>query len=82
MTPTTADGMMDFVMKLVVSRVEPSDAVLGRAWSIAATLGQSDVFDALGYAVAEEIGAEFWTSDLRFHNAAAGAGLSGIRFVA
>ncbi len=73
--------MLDYTSVVITRRVEPSDAVLARAWSFAGQLGQSDVFDSLGYAIAEEIGAEFWTSDLRFSNAAAHARLSSIRYI-
>ena len=79
--PELTREILEYVMSLLTRRAEPSDAALARAWSIATRLGQSDVFDALGYAVAEEIGAEFWTSDLRFHNAAVREGLSGMRFI-
>jgi predicted nucleic acid-binding protein len=53
-----------------------------RAWELARRLGQSDTFDAMGYAVAEEIDGEFWTSDRRFANAASGARLARVRFIA
>ena len=42
-----------------------------RAWEIAHRLRQTDVFDSFGLAVAEEVDAVLWTSDLRFFNAAA-----------
>lgn len=53
--------------------------VLNRAWEIATRLGQSDVFDAYGYATAEWLDAELWTADKKFANAAAGAGLNRVR---
>lgn len=55
--------------------------VFERAWQVANELGQSDTFDALGYAAAEASEAEFWTSDRRFRNAAASRRLPGVVFV-
>jgi predicted nucleic acid-binding protein len=52
-----------------------------RAWRVARDLGQSDTFDALGYAAAELTGGEFWTSDRRFANAAEARSLPGIVYV-
>ncbi len=52
-----------------------------RGFALVIRLGQSDTFDATGYAVAERLGAEFWVSDRRFANAAASAGLGGVRLV-
>ncbi len=52
-----------------------------RAYELASRLNQSDIFDAAGYATAETLDAEFWTSDRRFANAAAHAGLQHVRFI-
>jgi predicted nucleic acid-binding protein len=58
-----------------------SEALIRHAWSTANDLGQSDVFDSLGYAVALARDGEFWTSDQRFANAAANRGLPNVVFV-
>ena len=73
-----AEQILEVVQAITLVRVGTSPALLDRAWEIATLLGQSDVFDSLGYAVAEAEGAEFWTSDRRFANATAGR-LAGVR---
>lgn len=80
--PALAEAVRDWFDRLDVVRVEVSAAVLARAWELAVRLNLSDVFDALGYAVAESEGGQFWTSDLRFVNAAEPLGLAGIRYIA
>lgn len=61
--------------------IEGPAGLLDRAWELATALGQSDVFDAYGYATAEWLDSEFWTSDRRFFNAVRSAGLQRVRLV-
>jgi predicted nucleic acid-binding protein len=76
-----ADELLNWFLDLDIEPLVPTRALQERSWAIASRLGQSDTFDAMGYAVAEAIEGEFWTSDRRFANAAAGAGLARVRFV-
>lgn len=63
-------------------RVEWQSGAAVEGFELAVRLGQSDTFDATGYVIAQRYGAEFWVSDVRFANAAAAAGLTGIRVIA
>ena len=80
-TLAEANEVRDRAMSIHEVVVPVGSVVRQRAWELAARLGQSDVFDALGYAAAEAYDAEFWTSDGRFANAAQGAALSRLRHV-
>jgi predicted nucleic acid-binding protein len=77
-----ADEILKVLRAINPTIIEPTTTTLDRAWQLSIQLGQSDVFDSLGYALAEEIGAEFWTADRRFTNAAEAAGLPAVRYVA
>ncbi len=74
--------MLARLLAMGIVIVPTDEAVILRAWDIATDLGQSDTFDALGYAVAEAYDGEFWTCDQRFANAAAGRDYPRLRFVA
>ena len=69
------------LIALKVEVVPTDERLILRAWDIATDLGQSDTFDALGYATAEAYDAEFWTCDRRFANAAAGRDYPRLRFI-
>lgn len=79
---TEADSSIEEVRRLPTLIIPLDDHLLTRAYELAKQLGQSDVFDAAGNATAEAYGAEFWTSDRRFANAANAAGLANVRFIA
>jgi len=76
-----ADGeaIFDIFRRLPIRSVNTSPGNLQRAWDLSKTLGQSDTFDSMGYAIAESENAAFWTSDQRFTNAAKTKNLSHIR---
>lgn len=78
--PTEAVAVFQDVMNLG-RRASFSESVLERGFDIATRLGQSDTFDATGYAIAEALDGEFWTADRRFAAAAQSANLPGVRFV-
>lgn len=80
-TSVEADRAFQELRHLDILIIPLDDHLLARAYELAKLLGQSDVFDAAGYAVAEAYGAEFWTSDRRFANAASAANLAAVRFV-
>lgn len=68
-----------FEMLDIAESVSPPQEVLRRGYELAEELGQSDTFDSTGYALAEAFDGEFWTSDRRFANAAANAGMTRVR---
>lgn len=71
--------VLDELLEFRIELIPVHEALVRRAFEIATQLGQSDTFDAMGYAVAEAEGGEFWTSDQRFANAAHAQGLAGVR---
>ena len=81
MASADARDLHERLLGLTIDIVPIDDALLRRAWDIATDLGQSDTFDALGYATAEAYDAEFWTCDRRFANAAAGRDYPRLRFI-
>ncbi len=80
-TVREADNAFEDLRSLQVTIIPLDEPLLARAYELAKLLGQSDVFDAAGYATAEAYGAEFWTSDRRFANAANTANLGSVRFI-
>ena len=76
-----ADRLLRDLLSFRIELVPTDEQLLLRAWDIATDLGQSDTFDALGYATAEAYGAEFWTCDRRLANAAAGRDYPRLRFI-
>ncbi len=66
-----ANDLLMIVQDLPGRRYGTTPELVQRAWDIATRAQQSDIFDSFGLAVAEEVDAEFWTSDLRFANATA-----------
>lgn len=82
-TMTSADATTALAdMAAYQPRVEWQSGAAVEGFELAVRLGQSDTFDATGYVIAQRYGAEFWVSDVRFANAAAAAGLTGIRVIA
>ena len=81
-TTVEADEAFAELRSLDILILPLDDNLLARAYELAKLLNQSDVFDAAGYATAEAYGADFWTSDRRFANAAQAAGLDNVRFIA
>lgn len=78
---TDAASVFSHFVNLPIVRAPYDDALVRRAWELAIRLDQSDVFDAIGYALAERIDGEFWTCDGRFARAAANVRLPGVRLV-
>jgi predicted nucleic acid-binding protein len=75
-----ARGFFDDFLLIPAVVIEASDFAKA-SFELALRLGQSDSFDATGYAIAEAIGGELWTSDRRFVNAATSAGLTAARLI-
>ena len=74
-------SLFEIFLDLGVQPVQLDRQMLRRAWDISVDLGQSDLFDAAGYVVAEATDGEFVTSDVRFTNAALNRGYTGVRKV-
>ena len=80
MPPREGKALLDALLDTTFL-VYSHDDSYRRGFELATVLGQSDAFDATGYAIAERLNAEFWVSDRRFANAAASRTLPGVRFV-
>ena len=78
-TPATA---IDDAFALGVEIVPSSQELCHAAFDWAGKLGHSRVYDGLYLALAERLGAEFWTADKRLARAAEQLGLSWVRLVA
>jgi predicted nucleic acid-binding protein len=81
LSPSFAQTSFNALLSFRIEIVPTDETLIRRAWEIAVDLGQSDTFDALGYATAEAYDAEFWTCDRRFANAAGGRGCPRLHFV-
>jgi predicted nucleic acid-binding protein len=76
-----ANAMRGQVSATISALIPVTEHDAHAAFVLATRLGQSDIFDTAGYVVAQRLGLEFWVSDRRFANAAAAAGLPGIRHI-
>ena len=74
-------SLFEIFLELDIRPVPLDPQMLRRAWDLAVDLGQSDIFDAAGYVVAEATNGDFVTSDARFTNAALNRGYPGVRKV-
>jgi predicted nucleic acid-binding protein len=81
LTQPEAQELFDILHDLPADRHHISSRLTARAWEIATVLGQTDVFDAFGLAVAEDVDGTLWTSDRRFFNAAAAFAPNRIEYI-
>ncbi len=74
-------GALNDCWRLRIERVAPDMDLHRRALRWAARLGQRAAYDAQYLALAERLGAEFYTADRRLANLAGAAGLPWVRFL-
>ena len=55
LTSSFAETLFEALLSFRMEIVPTDEALIRRAWEIAVDLGQSDTFDALGYATAEGV---------------------------
>jgi predicted nucleic acid-binding protein len=73
-SPAQGHDAVDDLLDLEIEIVPGSPQQCHRALDWAARLGQARAYDATYVALAEDLGAEFWTADRRLANAAHQAG--------
>ena len=66
LTPGEAQEALDLILALDISPVIPP-SLHQRAWDLANRLELPAAYDAHYLALAENLGCEFWTADLRLH---------------
>jgi predicted nucleic acid-binding protein len=69
-TIAQAQGVLDALLARGVKVMRPTGQVLKRAMEIAAAVGLPTLYDSQYAATAEHLGAEFWTADRAFRDAA------------
>ena len=76
LTPDEAETALETLLDLDVETVRPTPALHHRAFQWAARLEQNKAYDAQYLALAEELGAVFWSADKRLVNRARQLGIN------
>jgi len=68
LTPEEAETTLEMLLEMDVETIRPTPALHRRAFQWAARLEQNKAYDAQYLALAEELGAVFWSADKRLVN--------------
>ena len=81
LSPDEADERLAFILSIGVREIAPDLELHQQALHWAARLGQGAAYDAAYLALAEKLGATFWTGDRRLANNARQTGVNWIHWI-